>query len=100
MSNTSRGPGDACTNRSHASPLLPRAAQKEFFWWEPLESLRRLGVTGFVLLLPDDARRLFAATLLSAAFLLLLAFLRAPRPPAHPHPSPMPQPWRRCYARA
>jgi hypothetical protein len=43
---------------------------------QPVEMLRRLSITGFVLLVQDAQHRLYFAAMLSASFAVMLAYLR------------------------
>jgi len=57
---------------SHAARVLTRDYKSAFFWWEWVELLRKLLLTGFVLSVPESAAflRLVAAVLFSVLFLV------------------------------
>eukprot|EP00966_Prymnesium_polylepis_P112631 2605395-Prymnesium_polylepis.1 len=59
-----------------ATSFLIDDYKPEFFWWEPIEMIRRLSITGFVLLVHNAQHRLYLAVMLSSAFAMLLAYLR------------------------
>jgi len=63
---------------SHAARLLTRDYRPAFFWWDWLELLRRLILTGFVLVVPERLAflRLIVALLLSVLFLVAQTILR------------------------
>ncbi|EOD36875.1 hypothetical protein EMIHUDRAFT_201153 [Emiliania huxleyi CCMP1516] len=57
---------------SRAAGLLTRDFKAEFYWWEWLELVRRLLLTGFVLAIPESAAflRLAVALVVSVLFLI------------------------------
>eukprot|EP00966_Prymnesium_polylepis_P092594 2143546-Prymnesium_polylepis.2 len=61
------------TPLSQATAFLSGDCTVEAFWWEPLEMCRKLLLTGWVLLVRDDAEqaRVLVAVLISFAFLAL-----------------------------
>ena len=112
------GGGPAWMGRTiHVPPPAARFIWSEydppFFWWEPVEMLRKLLLTGFLLAIINDPerifQRIFVATLVSLIFMLLAALgrppaARTPAPPAlittltyhnrDPNPNPNPNPKR------
>lgn len=65
---------------SNAIKFLHKEYEPAFFWWEPLEMMRKLFLTGFLLVLVEDPekdfKRIFVATLVSLIFMLLTALAR------------------------
>ena len=61
---------------ARATSFLHEDYKPHLFFWEPVETARRLCVTGFVLLVQDAQHRLYLAAMLSAAFAMLIAYLR------------------------
>ena len=61
----------ACHARSLSTRSPPPGAG--YFWWEPIEQLRKLTLTGFVLLVPRETKlgRVIIAQSVSIAFLML-----------------------------
>jgi hypothetical protein len=63
------------TSLSRTTAFLYGDYEAATFWFEPLEMCRKLALTGWVLLIPDDAEhgRILLALLLSIVFLVLYA---------------------------
>jgi hypothetical protein len=62
---------------SHAARVLTRDYKPAYFWWEFVELLRKLLLTGFVLAIPESVAffRLVAALLFSVFFLVVQTML-------------------------
>ena len=62
------------TALSRACVFLFKEYNQDHMWWEPVDILRKLLLTGFILLIPQDAAflRLFTAMFITFTYLLLL----------------------------
>ena len=69
---------DRCCLLRHRK-FLHKEYETGFFWWEPVETMRKLFLTGILLwLVPDgeEFKRMIFATLVSIIFMLLVALGR------------------------
>ena len=66
------------TALTRATGFLHREYEKTYFWWEALELARKLVLTGFVLLIPEERAfvRLVVATLICSFYAVVLAVVR------------------------
>ena len=64
------------TALARATSFLHQDYKPRFFFWEPVEMMRRLSITGFVLLVQDAQHCLYLAVMLSSGFVIMLAYLR------------------------
>ena len=63
---------------TRASAFLHREYEKTWYWWEAVELARKLVLTGFVLLIPEERAfvRLVVATLICSCYAVALAVVR------------------------
>ena len=66
------------TPLSRAAVFLYKEYEAPFYWWEPLEMVRKLVLTGFVLLIPIKLSfvRLIVAELVCVIYLMLISVLK------------------------
>ena len=63
---------------TRATAFLHREYEKTWYWWEAVELARKLVLTGFVLLIPEERAfvRLVVATLICSCYAVALAVVR------------------------
>ena len=63
---------------TRATAFLHREYEKTWYWWEAVELARKLVLTGFVLLIPEENAfiRLLVATLICSFYAVVLAVVR------------------------
>ena len=63
---------------TRATAFLHREYEKTWYWWEAVELARKLVLTGFVLLIPEERAfvRLVVATLVCSFYAVVLAVVR------------------------
>ena len=63
---------------TRATAFLHREYEKTWYWWEAVELARKLVLTGFVLLIPEERAfvRLVVATLICSCYAVVLAVVR------------------------
>ena len=66
------------TALTRATAFLHREYEKTWYWWEAVELARKLVLTGFVLLIPEENAfiRLLVATLICSFYAVVLAVVR------------------------
>ncbi|EOD14389.1 hypothetical protein EMIHUDRAFT_211817 [Emiliania huxleyi CCMP1516] len=66
------------TALTRATAFLHREYEKTWYWWEAVELARKLVLTGFVLLIPEERAfvRLVVATLICSCYAVALAVVR------------------------